>query len=748
MVFRLTRRLPTARLFGLGTGLRSFDRILALGFLIVLLLVRLWDPTPMRTLRLNAFDFYQRLAEVPERPRAVMIVDIDERSLARIGQWPWPRSVLAKLVRNIADKGAAAIAFDMIFAEPDRTSPDVYAKTIEALPNEVRRVLAKLPNNDAVFAGVLSQLPVVLAQAVQTKAAAGGAGKSKSSFAFLGGQPHPFLLSSPGVLRNLPSLENAARGVGLISYFPEVDGLVRRVPALFLVGKEIKPALSVELLRVATGTNTIVVKTDSTGVRSLVLAGVEIPTDSQGVLWVRSRPHDPKRYISAADVLDGKVPRARLAGRLVLIGTSATALLDLRSTPLERSIPGVEVHAQLIENIMFKTHISRPFYADGLEFFSTILISLVLIVLVPKMGALRVLIVGYIIIFLFAVAAWYAFQEEGLLIDLTFPAIASFAIFASMSFANYLREERGRRQVRAAFGQYLSPALVDQLADNPDQLVLGGEMRELTLMFGDVRGFTTISEKFDAEELTEFVNSLFTPIGDIILNHGGTIDKYIGDSVMAYWNAPIDDEDHATNAARAALDILDGVDRFNEDFPPAQSGEPGVRFGIGLNTGICCVGNMGSSQRFDYSAIGDAVNVASRLEGETKRLGVDIVVADATQQLIPDFALLELGEITVRGRVEPVTIFALLGDEKFAEDPDFRKLRDLNGAIAQAIESGDTARALSLIGEARALKIGRLARYLDRLEAEAQFSDAGTEKPDGAKPGAAAEAGSGQEDST
>ncbi|HUX26942.1 MAG TPA: adenylate/guanylate cyclase domain-containing protein, partial [Burkholderiales bacterium] len=377
--------------------------------------------------------------------------------------------------------------------------------------------------------------------------------------------------------------------------------------------------------------------------------------------------------------------------------------------------PGVEAQAFVIENMISKTFLTRPFWTTGAEIVLTALISLLLILVVPLLGPIRSLIIGFVGVAVSAGGFWYAFAEKGLLLDLTFPAATTFAVYAVLAYMNYVGEERSKRQVRSAFSRYMSPALVEQLAEQPERLVLGGETKELSILFSDIRGFTTISEGLDAAALTGLINDYLTPMTGVILENNGTIDKYIGDAIMAFWNAPLDDLHHAAHSCRAALGMLEALKTFNAEGVElaASGGRPHIpiKIGIGINTGQCSVGNMGSMQRFDYSVLGDAVNLAARLESATKEYGVEIIIGDNTQALVPNLATMELDLVKVKGKTEASRIFGLFGDETYAASPEFAKLKARNYDMLTAARDEKWAILGSLIAECRGLADGRLDGY-------------------------------------
>ncbi|MDJ0896115.1 MAG: adenylate/guanylate cyclase domain-containing protein, partial [Alphaproteobacteria bacterium] len=652
--------------------------------------LRLLNPWPVELLQFRVFDLYQQIMPRPQDPLAspVVIVDIDEESLTQYGQWPWARTVIANLIAGVANAGAAVIGFDIVFAEADRLSPNEVANTLAQVPEDIRDSLRGMQSNDAILADVIGQTGrTVLGRANFTRIVADRAqAPAEERVVIL----RPKGLSEADALKNfdtfaslvvnVPELEQNAAGYGLFSLSDEQDSTVRRVPMLSCVADSaeqaagqgcperarVYPALTLEMLRVVLGQSRYIVRVNEAGIESIGLqggpanAGFELPTDERGKIYVHFSEHEPKRYVSAAKILTGDVDPTRLAGKLALIGISAVGLLDIRSTPVSPLLPGVEVHANILENVIADALLSRPNYANSVEALMILVGCLLLILFVPRLGALRTLLLGGASIAAVVALCWWLFIEHRVLIDYGMTALSTTAVFAVLVFANYMRDEAEKRRIRDAFSHYMAPAMVRKLAEDPGQLKLGGEMREMTLLFSDIRGFTTISEQFraDPEGLTRFINRFLTPMTDIILEQEGTIDKYMGDAIMAFWNAPLGDPEHARHACRAALTMISRVGSWNEemraDAEAAGRLHHPIAIGVGLNTGQCCVGNMGSSQRFDYSVLGDTVNLASRLEGQSKAYGVDIVIGEETRAQVPEMAALQLDYLRVKGKLEPV----------------------------------------------------------------------------------------------
>lgn len=708
MAKKLRQRLERLRLKPTFSLIKWFGLRRTLGFalLAAFLALRIWDPGPLENLKLRSFDFYQVLKPRVAELKPVVIVDIDEDSLNALGQWPWPRTILADLVTRLQKLGAVAIGFDIILSEPDRMSPSVVAKSFSQLDEDTRAKLQQLPSNDEILAKAMKGARVVLGQSGVPFPVPDNGAKDlpRTGFASMGANPEPYLITFDGLLRDLPILERAAAGRGVLTVRTERDGIVRRVPLVMKAGGQMVPAITIEMLRVITNSGAILIRTDAAGIRSVAVPGLEIPTDQNGQLWINFSPHDRDRYVSAKDVIDGKVLPDRFAGRLVLIGTSAVGLLDIKATPIDESMPGVEVQAQVLENVLTKTVLAYPNYAVGVELITALVFGTLIVVLAPWVGAMTLLTLGIGVAAALVAGSAYFYVKEGLLFDLTFPLLSSFVIYMTLMFINYFREQKDRRRIRSAFGQYLSPALVEQLAQSPKKLVLGGEVRDMTIMFSDVRGFTTISESFkdDPQGLTQLMNRFLTPMTNAIIERKGTIDKYIGDAIMAFWNAPLDDTDHERHACEAALDMLRRVGELNRA-REQEAREDGAAFipiniGIGVNTGQCVVGNMGSDLRFDYSVLGDAVNLASRLEGRSKSYGTPIIVGSKTAtKALADFAALEIDLITVKGKSEPEYIYALLGDPDAARGDDFRRMRDQVSQMLEKYRKRDWNGALELL---------------------------------------------------
>lgn len=708
----------------------------ALATLIALTALRTYEPRIVTETKERAFDAYQRLApRPPGNDLPVRIVDIDDASLAAFGQWPWPRTRLAALTKRLGELGAGVIAYDIIFSEPDRTTPERLIADIAAadLPDRDRAValLKSLPDHDTSFAEAMQQTPTVLGFAAslrpnETRPTV------KTGLAFVGVAPANVLPPFRGAVSNLPQLDAAAAGVGAINLSAsDRGGVVRRLPMLLSDGARVYPSLAVEALRVAQGQKGVIIRgtgasgDDDVGDAALVdmrIGQFKLPLTQDGEAWLYFNRDRPDRYVSAKDVLDPaqtEQMRDRLEGTIVLIGTSASGLGDARATPIGQVMPGVAIQAQMIEQIVSQEFLERPDWANGFEIVMTLLLGSLVAALVLIAGA-RFSLVACALVFVGAIGgSWIAFSHFRLLIDPVYPSLATLLTYIAVERVLHTASDREKKFVRQAFGQYLAPDLLAQLERAPDGLRLGGEQRELSVMFMDVRGFTPISEALSATELVDFINTLLSPLSDAIQDELGTIDKYIGDSIMAFWNAPVDVPDHALRACHAALKMRSIVEQLNDSdafgFAARGFADPVVRIGIGLNTGTACVGNMGSSRRFNYSAMGDVVNVAARIESASKEFGTDLLVSEEVARAAPKLALLEAGEIKLKGKSQLARLYALAGDEAFASSETFAELQRLHRDLLDALAAGDGVRAHAILATCRALAPPALAGLYDHF---------------------------------
>ena len=759
----------------LKLNFRLIVTILSIVAAILLGLVRISDPEFVQVLRLKYFDQLQiKYPRTTEGQTYSVIVDIDEKSLREIGQWPWPRTVLADLFNKSKDAGMLVLGLDVLFAEKDRTSPELIANDVKNRNPEIANLLKKLPSNESLAMEAMKKFPVVIGHSGLdvTGDADRDDIKDTSVKVFLGKnqKPKDWLISYPGLLANVTEFESAASGAGTVSVAEEPDGIIRRVPLISNVAGTVRPTLGLDMIRVAFKGNSIATRTGINGLEEIIIqtksiGNAAIPTDENGRVWIyygesdSAKKEKSRYYVSAVDIINGNVGKERLSGKLGILGTSATGLKDIRPTPVEDRMPGVEIHANLIDtvisailfytsnknaNSVYNSSLKKgmseedaikeknkvkikgaPFLKSGsnMKFYEslfTILLGLFITIFALRFGplvniSLLVVIIG---------AAFYIsikmFLEDKTLFDPTFAGFSTFIIYFGNTFANYLRDANEKKQIRGAFSQYLSPALVEQLADDPEKLVLGGETKKMTFLFCDVRGFTTISESFkaDPQGLTKLINRFLTPLTNEIINENGTIDKYMGDCIMAFWNAPIDVEGHEKMACDATLKMHQAMAELNkirEDEAKAENKKfLELKIGIGLNTGGCVVGNMGSDQRFDYSVLGDSVNLASRLEGQSKSYGVKTVIGPETNESVKDsYATLQLDMIAVKGKKEAVTIFTLVGDSNFKDSSEFKNLEKSHIKILDYYFSQKWQECLNEIETAKILCNNLMSEYYE-----------------------------------
>mgnify|MGYP001380882483 FL=1 len=691
--------------------------VLPLLFLFLSTGLHVIEPTFVEQLRHRVFDEYQRL-----KPREysndipVRILDIDDESLSRIGQWPWPRDVMAEIVARLNQLGASAVVFDMVFSQPDRLSPESLRKMLPRRPEfeAAREGLLQIPDNDELFAQTVDGAYVVTGFAMTGRETTEGAPAIKAGFAENGDRAAPYLPAYAGAMKVLSNIESKVAGNGALNAIPESDGVYRRIPMFMTLNDKIYPSLVAESLRVAQDASTFIIQAvgasgeegfGETGLVSFKVGAVKVPTDENGQIWVRFTGDIPERYVPAWKLLDGSAPAEKLEGHIVLIGTSAAAMKDLRATPLDPAAAGVSLHAEALETILTGNFLNRPDFAHGLEVVASFLLGLLLIWLLPKWGSVWCAVLTFAAIVGVVSGAWYAFDVYNWLLDPIYFSVVILVIYLTQSLIIFLATEAERARVRGAFGMYLSPALVEQLASDPEQLKLGGEMKDISIMFCDVRGFTSISELYDPEGLTQLINKFLTPMTQVIMDRMGTIDKYMGDCIMAFWNAPIDVPTHVSEACNSALTMFEKLEELNTELEQEaishnKEFRP-LKIGIGLNTGSCCVGNMGSNQRFDYSILGDDVNLCSRLEGQSKGYGVDIVISETTKIAAPEFATIELDLIQVKGKTVPVRIFALIGNSEVQASEWFRDMSTVHAELILEYRNQNWKKAKTLVSKAR-----------------------------------------------
>ncbi|WP_411820248.1 adenylate/guanylate cyclase domain-containing protein [Hyphococcus formosus] len=686
------------------------------------------QPTLINVARDRVFDQFQRFSPRHYDESPVRVVEIDDAALERYGQWPWPRHRFATLVDKLNEAGAAAIVFDVIFAEPDRTSPGNVASgwldRPELSPIKSQLGAANLDevDHDRRFAASLAAAPTIL----HLTARAGGSDSDcPPALSKVQGMTANGLARVAPSFRNvvpaLPIFREAASGEGFARAALADDAIVRSVPLIALAcdGAEIFPSLALEALRVAAPrldpkfAPTPFVKAAEKGpcrihvtgvaqesVSEVILCRLRFPTTDDGQLWIHYSGIESvmKRRLSVVDILDGTPDEISDAvkGRIVMIGASAEGLRDVLVTPMGDDRPGVHIHAEVIEQALAGETLFRAWgIMRPIEIILALITSLFLLLVLPRIAAATGFVIWVLLSVGTMVGSYLAFSASGLLLDPVTPNLVLGASFLSAFVIMFQQEQIARKFIRGAFGKFLSPLILDRLEKDPSLLKLEGEQREITAFFSDIRGFTSISEALSPPQVTAMLNQYFTPMTRIVVEHKGLVDKYMGDGLAAMWNAPIDVDNHPAQAARAALAMLKSLDDLNASWRRDKAlGLPEIKIGIGLHTAEARVGNFGSEDHLEYSMLGDMVNLTSRLESLTKEYGVPIIMSEDTRNRIPEFAAVPLGTFTVKGRSDPTVIFALIGDETVAEKPSFQSFRQSFESAVIAIDEAEPDLAL------------------------------------------------------
>lgn len=647
------------------------------------------EPGVVVRLRNGLFDFYQQMAPRPYQPGPVRVVDIDEESLARVGQWPWPRTTIAALIQRLQAMGAASIALDIVFAEPDRSTPRLALQPWGDRP-AIAQLIAELPDHDQVLAATIATGDVVTGFALSDEAHDASPPVIPARFVFRGPPLAPSVL--PGAERavaTLPILAAGAAGNGTISFSADVDGVIRRTPLFLRLGDKIVPSLAAEALRLALGRRPFLIATETVGVNegaaATAMTGVQIgplslPIDRTGQAWLHYGRPVPDRTVPAWQLLAGTVPDAAIAGAIIFVGTSAEGLKDLRFGALGTALPGVEIHAQMTEQALQGTLLNRPgWLADG-ELAGLLLIGGLLI---WGIGRLRIIWASVLVAAVLAAmiaGSWLAFTQALMLVDAGLPALILLAVFLARTLPHHIVEEQQHRWIQQAFSRFVSPNRVRHLIDHPEQLQLGGEYRSCTFVMTDLESFTGLMEKFPPQAMVALLNEYLDGMVRIAFAHDGTLDRIVGDAVAVMFSAPVDQPDHAARGVACAL----AMHNFAEAFARRQHGL-GIPFGrtrIGVHSGRVLVGNFGGEVMFDYRALGDPVNTASRLEGVNKQIGTNICVSGATVEGCPTFHGRPIGTLVLKGKTEGIPAFEPM-TETAAASPATETYRRAFGLLAE-----------------------------------------------------------------
>ena len=626
-------------------------------FAVVLLGVRIDNSDPVKTLRYKTWDYFQQIQPRANISDRVVVVNITESDLKKYGQWPWPRHILALLHANLTDSGAVLVNYNVLFAEPDRMGGKEYLKSFP-MTEEVREQLgAFLTDTDSVFAYAINESKnVVLMMSVKSD-------KDQilptTTPIIQKGEVLPWLYEYNGIVPPLTQLTVGAKGLGVNVTSPEPDAVVRKMPVLIRVGEKIYPSMLLENIRLVNRSKRIKVIAKQHGIDEILVSKkAGIPVNHNAEMYINYA--DPEKYtqLSVEQVFSTE-HADKIKGRIVILGMDAAGLSVLKYTPHGLTTDQM-ITAQALDTTMTGDYLYRIPKADTYEIVFMGLLGLLLIILIPRLSVLFSVPLLLFVLGGISYASFSAYANKGFLVDPSFAILYIFLIWSHSTYNNFATQSRLRKQIKKQFEHYLDPGMVKKLQKDPSLLKLGGEKRDMTFLFCDIRGFTPISEKYkgNPEGLTKLINRFLTRMTDVIIANGGTIDKFMGDCIMAFWNAPIEDPDHEQHAVQAAIDMQDELLKLNVQL--AAEGLPTIAIGIGVNTGEALVGNMGSNQRFDYSVIGDAVNLAARLESSSKTLGKTLVVGEDTVKTAKQKYYFDyIDQITVKGKTEEIKVYTV-----------------------------------------------------------------------------------------
>jgi len=602
----------------------------------------------------------------------IVIIDIDEKSLNELGQWPWSRNKVAKILYNLTDAKAGIIGLDIVFSEQDNSSPKKILKQLGInYPNA--------PDYDEILSKAVSETPTILGYLFDFENSSNLNGRTPKIPVIFIEKSRPkeqnFIVQAKRAILNIPTIQKSAYSSGFFNTIPDNDGIVRTVPLLIRYDDSIYPSLSLEIVRAIIGTNKVYINYTTSGISSIQIDDLSIPTDRFGRLLVNFKgPAKSYIYLSASDIYNNRFDQNLVDGKIVLIGTSASGLLDLRATPYDSTFPGIEIHANAIDNIINQTFITIPNWVETADIVVMVVICLISITIFsitpPFLLTLFVpLIFGSFFIFLYK-----TLFEYHILLNTIFPLLLLISLFSISTIINYFYEIRIKEIIKEKFAKKVSPQVVEELLKNPESEAFDIKEKEITIFFSDIRSFTSISEQIgDPKRLIDLLNRYMTPMVDIIIKRRGTIDKFIGDAIMAYWNAPQNLDNHQDAAVTAALEQLQELKKLNNKFK--NEGLPIINIGIGIHTGLATVGEMGSLGRNDYTAIGDNVNLASRLEGLNKYYGTHLIISHFTKErLHKPYIIRELDTVLVKGKKHPVTIYEVIG----SKEPNEQLKKELN----------------------------------------------------------------------
>jgi adenylate cyclase len=641
----------------------------SLALLLLLIAVQLSAPSFMVRIRNTSYDLFQRLQPRIYQDAPVKILAIDDQSLKKIGQFPWPRTKTAELIDKLRSLGAKVIVFDMLFSEQDRTSIKETAlnELVKLFPQypELGRQLASLPDNDDALISAMNKANVVTGFMLKLDEYESQLPAVKGHV-FVQGNP-PILKCYSNTINNLPAIEAAGKGNGTFSYIADEDGVVRIVPLFMCLQERLYPSISAEAVRLFKQQNQYTIETEkdsnNSNIEQILIGDLPIASNAEGSILLHYTNSLASRYIPAWELFEDKVKKDDIQGKIVFIGVTAGALLDMRFNPFGRIIPGVEVHAQLTEQLLQHSYLINPNWEDALIAALLVLIWCIFSLLNNKVRGVTLTLIAFISISIVITGSWLFFSRAQLLIDPIFPSLCIVSLFMAFFIQKQLKTEHEKRWLRNAFGRYVSPNRVKHLIDNPDTLVLGGEYRECTFVMTDLAGFTTLMEKYPPHECVLMLNSYLEGMINIAFKYQGTLDRIVGDAVAVIFSAPIAQPDHCQLALQCAMEM----DAYAMQFVSDKNSQ-GIKFGItriGVCTGNVLIGNFGGKTMFDYRALGDPINTAARLESVNKQLGTRICVAESTLNQCKNIMARPIGSLILKGKQEKIKTFELLSEEQF-----------------------------------------------------------------------------------
>lgn len=665
-----------------------------LTFLIILLF--LIGPPFLEIVELKTLDLRFKSRGIRKGSDAVVLAVIDEKSLDKEGRWPWPRSKIARLIDSLSDDGAKVIAFDIGFLEPDENNNLSFIQQLETKVASLKlkskeldsfldasKVLA---NNDLILANAIkrSKAKVILGYFFHMSQKALGYKIERetidNNIAQISGSRYPIIHSyqkepnidpyfesyAPEV--NLPILNQSADSSGHFNMFPDIDGTVRWIPLIIKCGQvDVFPALSIPSIWHYLDQPPLIVKIASYGVEGVQMGEINIPTDESGQMMINYLgPPKVFPHYSIADIINNKIPKGEFKDKIVIAGATATGIYDLRSTPFSTIYPGLEIHATVIDNILQQQFLFRPKWAKIFDLLAIILIGIIMGFVIPRLSAVKGILFAIGLFMAYIFFSRLLFVKYGLWFNITYPLAALIVIYISLTIYKYMSEERERKKIKSAFTYYVSSSVVNEMLKHPEKLKLGGDRKDLSVLFSDIRGFTTIAEGLTPEDLVHLLNEYLTVMTDIVFKYDGTLDKYMGDAIMAIYGAPLDLPDHPFKACQSALEMIKELKRLNQKW--IGEGKQPMDIGIGINTSPMMVGNMGSVQRFDFTVMGDSVNLGSRLEGANKSYKTNIIISEFTFERVKnELACMELDSVRVKGKKQPVRIYNLIGDKDLSD---------------------------------------------------------------------------------